>query len=965
MDEAKVVTFDFGNANERQKEAIQTSEGPLLISAGPGTGKTFTLVNRIVYLIQEKNVAPEKIFVATFTEKAAKELLTRISNEMIARNIEMDINEMYVGTFHSLCMRIIRENLEYSSLGKNFSLLDSFDQQYFIYQNLWSTFNPIPDIELITGKVGIWNKAKKLLALFNGLTEEMIDEEELLSDSNPELKVLGQAKVAYDEHLRKRNCLDFSSIQSECLLLLKNNPSVLEKYLSQFEYLMIDEYQDTNSIQEQLIFLLGGEKQNICVVGDDDQALYRFRGATIRNILEFSKKFPEGAKLIKLEDNYRSTPYIVNFYNEWIVRTEGEEYGFEWADFRIPKRIKAFREKRNDSDAVFKVSGIGSTKDWHQKVLRMIEDIKPNITDLNQIAFLFKSVRSDEARELANYLEKNGISVYSPRSDMFFEREEVKTVLGMLLMMFPQYGRQMASGEYDKWLGGFQHYYKDCLETAATVIKEDKHIVFWLQDRIMAHATLKRNIDYALSGLFYQMLQFDYFKKFIEMDLSKGVTDQRGLRNLSIISNLLAKFEYNENISVLTKKNFERTATQFFNNFLRFLKDGGIDEYQDESEYAPSGCVSFLTIHQSKGMEFPIVFVGGLGGTPRKDTNDLLQEVYDKYADKDEFEPLDRMKFFDFWRLYYVAFSRAQDMLILTTEKREGRGRRPSKYFTETYVQLKEYNPSEIDLASFDFNEVKETNLKQSYAFTSDIALYEKCSLQYKMYRELGFSPVRIGSTLFGSLVHQTIEDVHKAVLRGEENTITEDNIDIWFRDNYRTLAETQRSYLGEAQLGAAEKQVMNYVENNRENFNLLKEAEVNVSLVQKDYILNGQIDLVKGQGDTVEIIDFKAEKKPDLHSESDKYEQYKKQLEVYAYLLEQKYGLTVSKMHLYYTGAENENPRISFNRNNDVIENMIAEFDKVVASIQKKDFTCLSDNLKLCSNCDMRYYCGRAERKG
>ncbi len=960
----KLKEFDFGNANDQQKDAIETTEGPVLISAGPGTGKTFTLVSRVLYLIQVKNVNPENIFIATFTDKAAKELLTRISNELIVKNIEIDLNEMYIGTFHSLCMRIIRENLEYSSLGKNFSLLDSFDQQYFIYQNLWSVFNPIENIELITGNVSVWNKAKKLLTLFDGLTEEMIDPKSLLIDNNPEIQVLGKAKIAYDELLKKRNNLDFSSIQSECLSLLKNNPTILEKYLNQFKYLMIDEYQDSNAIQEQLVFLLGGEKKNICVVGDDDQALYRFRGATIRNILEFTEKVEVSAKSIKLENNYRSTPDIVNFYNDWIMKTEGENYGFDWDNFRIPKQIRAFREKKSSSTAVLKVSGAGSSDDWHRKVLKTIQDIRPRVTDLNQIAFLFKSVRGKEAKELASFLEKNGIGVYSPRSDMFFEREEVRTVFGILLMLFPKYGDNMGSGEYDSWLGGLKNYYHECLETAASVIKEDKNIVFWLKERILEHTVLKRNTDYALSGLFYQMLQFDYFKNFIEMDLSKGITDQRGLRNLSIISNLLAKFEYNENISVLTKKNIERTTTQFFNNFLRFLKEGGIEEYQDESEYAPSGCVSFLTIHQSKGMEFPIVFVGGLGSNPRRDTNFLLQEVYEKYSDKEEFEPLEKMKFFDFWRLYYVAFSRAQDMLILTTEKKEGQGRRPSKYFNETYSQLKEYSSDKVDLSEFDFNEIKDANLKQSYAFTSDISLYEKCSLQYKIYRELSFSPVRVGSTLFGSLVHQTIEDVHKAVLRGEDRMITNDNISLWFKNNYRTLAEAQRSYLGEAQLNAAKKQVLNYVENNQSNFSLLKEAEVNVSLVQKDYILNGQIDLVKGQGDTVEIIDFKAEKKPDIHSERDRYEQYKKQLEIYAYLLEQRYGLEVSKMHLYYTGAENENPRITFNKNHDAIENTIAEFDAIVESIQKKDFTCLSNNLKLCSNCDMRYYCGRAERK-
>lgn len=965
-----VWVFDFGKANQSQKQAISKTEGPMLISAGPGTGKTFTLVKRVVYLIQEIGVKPENIFVATFTEKAAKELLTRISNELIDKNIDVDINEMYVGTFHALCLRIIRDNLEYSTIRKNFTLMDSFDQQYFIYQNFNRFFQSIENLDVIVPVKGVWNKASKLLSLFNGLTEELIDTNELIASKNIEINTLGRAKQKYEKLLAERNRLDFSSIQSHCLELLKNNPMVLEKYQNQFKYMMVDEYQDTNYIQEQLIFLLSKnkEKQNICVVGDDDQALYRFRGATIRNILEFSSKFPEGeCETIILEENYRSNSDIVGFYNKWISETNtGEFLPFDWDNYRLPKRIKAIQTKKTGSDAVFKVTGIGSEENWHEKVLKIIEELKPNLTDLNQIAFLFNSVKSNEAKGLANFLERNGIGVYSPRSNMFFEREEIKTCIGLLLMMFPRYGQKLESGEFS-WIGGMKKYYYDCLETAKKVALNDATIAFWLKNRIIEHMTLKKNTNYAFSGLFYQMFQFDYFKQHLGIGLDTGISDQRSVRNLSIFSNLLVKFEYNENISVLTKSKINKNVEQFFNNYLRFLSDGGIEEYQDQTEYAPRGCVSFLTIHQSKGMEFPIVFVGSMGNSPKKNSNELLEMVYTQFSERKLFEPEKLVKFFDFWRLYYVAFSRAQNMLILTTEKKESKGPGtrawPSKYFSTIYNSLVEYSPEVIDLSSFEFNVVKDTNLKESYAFTSDILMYENCALQYKVYRELGFSPVRVGSTLFGSLVHETIEDIHKAVLRGEEHQITTENIETWFNDNYRSLAESERSYLGEPQLNVAKKQILNYVERNRKNFAFLKEAEVEVSLVQDHFILKGKIDLLKGQENTVEIMDFKAEKKPDLHKERERYEQYKKQLEVYAFLVERKYGLKVNKMNLYYTGAENENPMITFIKNSDVIDGTISEFARVVEKIQKKDFSKLSHDYKLCSNCDMRFYCNRAER--
>lgn len=955
--------FDFGNSNEVQKRAITTTEGPLLISAGPGTGKTFTLVMKIIYLIQEKKVNPSNIFVATFTEKAAKELLTRISNAFMERDMEVALNEMYIGTFHSLCLRIIKENLEYSTLRKNFSLLDSFDQQYLVYQELNRGFRSVKDIDILLGNSSIWAKSAKICKLVNGLTEELIDVDDLSSSKNIELKVLADLKIKYEEILHNYNRLDFSVIQSHCLKLLQDNEIVLDKYQKQFQYMMIDEYQDTNYVQEQLLFLLSKNK-NICVVGDDDQALYRFRGATIRNILEFSSKFDD-VKEIKLEINYRSNPEIISFYNKWMHETENlQDLSFKWDKYRIDKTIVPSKFNPKTPNAIFKVSGVGSKSNWHEKVLKTIRNLETHIEDYNQIAFLFNSVKGEEARELAKFLEKNGISVYSPRSNMFFDREEVKLVIGILLLLFPKYGLKLQAGEFN-WIHDLKKYYEECLDVAAIFFQQDSNARIWLKEISSNHAGLKRNVDYAFSGLFYQMLQFKHFHKLINIDLSSGVANQRSIRNLSLLSNLLVKFEYNEQLSVFTSKNIEKYPEQLFNNFIRFLKQGGIEEYQDETEYAPSGCVSFMTIHQSKGMEFPVVFVGSMKTRPSKNSDDLLEEVYRLYSNRKSFEPEKKIKIFDYWRLFYVAFSRAQDMLILTTEKKDnGSWQSPSKYISVAYQSLMEYSSERIDFSRFDLSTVKPIDIKASYAFTSDIAAYGRCSLQYKMYRELGFSPVRSGTTIFGLLVHQTIEDIHKSVLRGEREKITSSQIDNWFDANYISLVENHHSYLAEPTKLAARKQVGNYVDNTKNTWDLIQEAEVEVSLVKENFILNGQIDLIRGVGDTVEIIDFKAEKKPDLYTEYERIEQYKKQLEVYAHLVEEKYRLTVSKMNLYYTGSDDGNPIISFPKNTNVIDETINEFTNIVNKIQNKNFNSLSDKYTICKECDMRFYCNRAERK-
>lgn len=359
--------FDFGNANESQRKAISTAEGPVLITAGPGTGKTYTLVQRAIYLIEEYDIKPENIFIATFTEKAAKELITRITNELSSRDIIANINEMYIGTFHSLCLRILKDHLEFTRLRRNYRLLDAFDQQYMVFQNI-SRFRDIPGIETVLPTSGAWRQSAAICSYVNNLSEELVTPEELISDSDPSIAALGRMLQEYREILTEGNLMDFSSIQVEAYHLLQDNADILNELHSKVTHIMVDEYQDTNFIQEQLIFLLAGNHRNICVVGDDDQGLYRFRGATIRNILEFPQKFEDGeCRIIPLVINYRSNSDIVDFYNKWMATTDGSKFKFHWANFRYNKKIEPHEKTNLHSPAVVKLAGVDDTDEWHEK----------------------------------------------------------------------------------------------------------------------------------------------------------------------------------------------------------------------------------------------------------------------------------------------------------------------------------------------------------------------------------------------------------------------------------------------------------------------------------------------------------------------------------------------------------------------------------------------------------------------
>lgn len=951
--------FDFGSANEEQRQAISAADGPVLITAGPGTGKTYTLVQRAIYLIEECQVHPENLFIATFTEKAAKELITRITNELTSRNISLNVNEMYIGTFHSLCLRFLKDNIEYTRLRKNYRLMDDFDQKYIVFQNI-SRFRGIPKADILFSMGGAWKQATEICNYVNHLSEEMVSSDELINDADSDISVLGKILKVYRELLEENNLMDFSSIQTEAYRLLTENPTILKTLQTQITHIMVDEYQDTNYIQEQIVFLLAGDKKNICVVGDDDQGLYRFRGATIRNILEFPQKFEDGnCKIIPLTINYRSNSDIVDFYNRWMVTIDGAKFKFDWGRFRYSKRIKAHAQTTLDSPAVVKLTAIDDEDEWHENILKFINSLKVSgkLRDYNQIAFLFSSVKHPRVRNLADFLEKNQINVYSPRSDMFFQRLEIQLALGCLMLMFPRYVQGLENENYIFLRPEHLTYFRRCIVMANEYLEnpENKELLKWLRHTGRKHAGLQGTTDYAYSGLLYQMFEYQPFSGMLDTDMRVGVVDIRPARNLAKLSQIIGKFEYLHRIDVLNAKFIDVNTERLFNLYFRLLLDGGITEYEDDSEYAPSGCISFLTIHQSKGMEFPIVIVDSLGNVPRRQSNDLMLRIEERYFKRPAFEPYDKTKYFDFWRLYYTAFSRAQDLLVLTCNEDK---RTPSKYFKELYDELSSIRSEKFQLSEFDFKPIKDVNIKQTFSFTSHISVYETCALQYKFYKELEFMPVRASAMLFGTLVHETIEDIHRAALRHEESDITPENISNWFASNYDSLSKTEHSYLAQPQKEAALKQVLRYAERQHGDWSMIQQAEVDVSLVEPEYIIGGKIDLIKGEGDTVEIVDFKSERKPDLEKMRNRLEQYRRQLHIYAHLVEERTGKKVSKMNLYYTGEENGVPTITFPYSKSSIEGTMAAFDDTVHKIMKKDFRKCSDDVKICRDCDFRYYC-------
>lgn len=947
-------SYDYDVLNDAQKEAVLATEGPVLMIAGPGTGKTFTLVKRLSYLVVEKNVNPSEIMVVTFTERAARELLTRISNEFIKYDLNLNINDMYIGTFHSVCLRLLKENSEYTDNHKRLRCLDAFEQAYIVCRNI-DRFNCLGGFANHIRTKNAWKQALEICRYVNLMMEEMVDIDAMEDDPDEDMRFLARLVKRYKDLLEHNNAMDFSSLQTQTYNMLIQHPDVLERIRESIRYIMVDEYQDTNYIQEQLVLLLAGDRKNICVVGDDDQGMYRFRGATIRNILEFPDKFETGeCKKKHLDTNYRSEPGIIDFYNRWMRNADGINL-FNWDRYRYEKNICAGKKPILQGPSVY--SCVGETEDDEkQELLELIKKLKANgnIKDYNQVAFLFRSVKSKEASIIGEYLEANGIPVYSPRSDLFFERNEVKLLLGCLIMCFRSYMGDLKNNTFiHKISNELRQYYINCLKKAFPLIKSDPYLKDFIDDTCREITELKTESDFCLLDIFYRLMAFEPFKSYLQTDMKENYMKCRAARNLSEVSRMLAKYAFLHDMHKLSGDNKLAMPEELFNVYLKYMYEDGIGEYEDESEYSPSGCVSFMTIHQSKGLEFPVVIVGSLGNTPKRNSDPLLYSAESRFFHRDPYEPLANIKYFDFWRLYYTAFSRAQDLLILATNQSEGKG----KCFDECLVGLPEATEFNEKVA---FEDVKTVNLKHVYSFTSHISVYEGCPMQYKYYKEYGFARNAMFHTSVGTLVHATLEDMNRCIIDGRQDRINETTIEEWFSINYQSMQEQTGYYLTAEQREDALQQIIRYYHRRKNELGRVWKAEEEIVLVLPDYILLGVVDLIEGQGDTVEIVDYKTGPKPNIDSHPESIEHYRKQLEVYAYLIEKRYGKRVSRMHLYYTNCQNDDPMITFEWTRESIEHTLEEIAETIRNIETKNYEQSARNTYVCTYCDMRFVCGK-----
>ena len=941
MNIAPAISQHYPELNDAQRDIVGHLDGPLLVIAGPGSGKTYSIVLRALNLLLMEKVHPKQLALCTFTEKAAFEMRDRVAT--VARRVGYpgDLSELTVSTIHSFCNRILTLHRHHTELGHSFDTLDDLTQLLFIFEHFNEIIGPPRNGLFLCRWKTRWSTIERARSYFDKITEELVDSKQLTRSADPFLAAIGDAYYRYEGALRNANRTDFAHLQRFVYDLL-DNPNTAESLTRDLRFVLVDEYQDTNYIQEQLLLKLTETSRNLCVVGDEDQSLYRFRGATVRNILEFPQRM-SACSTVKLTTNYRSHQGIVERYNQWMAAADWSNP--RGANFRYDKTIEAnVAATHPNYPSVIAIWG-HNRRDEVTRLADLIKFLKKNevIADYSQVALLLHSVRERHSGPYLAEFHANGIPAYCPRARAYFEISEIRDIVACFAVLLGWYanGRGQIRGAVAK----LATYVDETIIRLGDRFGVPHPLAAALQQWTSQIAALQNGeaLDLRLSDYFYQMLAIDPFKH--------AVQNQNTARNLAIFSQLLNVFQTYYHYTVITHANRDNLRFHFFNSFLRLLYDGGINEYEDPDQPFPKGHVQVMTIHQSKGLEFPVVVVGSLStmlSSPKQIDRDL-----GAFYHRPPFEPENRITLFDRMRLHYVAFSRPENMLILTAHEP------PKDHFASIWEGLPQWPYVQKSLlASQRFEVQNRIPVKKTYSFTGDLKIYETCPRQYQFFREYDFAPSRSAVIFFGLLVHQTIEELHRIVLDGDLHTIDEMRIRELFARTFKFLAMSDVRPIGDQARSAALQQVLNYFNQNRDVMKRMIQTEVDVSLEKDGYILSGKVDLLLGGDGKLELLDFKTSPRP--KDSPQLIAAYERQLCTYAHILEQRHGRHVDRLMLYWTSEQRKKDALMvlpYSPNK--VEEAGLYFDATVRRIQAREFTVTTvPEAAICRECDLRLLC-------
>ncbi len=608
--------------NPQQKEAVQITEGPVLILAGAGSGKTRVLTQRIAYLIQEKHVAPWSILAITFTNKAAREMRDRV-----ARIVSQGADDIWISTFHSLCVRILRRDIDRLGISRSFSILDAGDQQNVIKQCL-------KELNLDPKKY----EPRSVLAAISGAKNELAGPKEYEKRvGDPYTRAVAQVYELYQKKLKRNQSLDFDDLIMTTVKLFQQEPEVLEFYQKKFRYIHVDEYQDTNRAQYLLISMLAAKYRNVCCVGDADQSIYKWRGADISIILNFEKDYPE-AKIIKLEQNYRSTKTILEAANAVIANNRNRKPKNLWTENPSGNKIYAFEGNSEHDEAYF--------------IVETIKQLLATYKRYDKFAILYRT--NAQSRVLEDVLIKSTIPYTIVGGLKFYDRKEIKDILAYLRLIsnpdddisleriinVPK--RSIGDSTVEK----IQAYASTHGMSMFQAIQEVGYMGLPARttNAIASFGELISNliqmVDYlSVTELVEEVLTRTGYRDALKEE--KSLEAAARLENIDEFLSVTQEFE---------RKSEDRTLLAFLTDLALVADIDSLDDTEQAADAPAEGQVTLMTLHSAKGLEFPVVFLVGMeeGIFPHS------RALFDDSEMEEE------------RRLAYVGITRAEERLYIT-----------------------------------------------------------------------------------------------------------------------------------------------------------------------------------------------------------------------------------------------------------------------------------------------------------